>query len=596
MAKENYSTEFYNQQIAKLSVEENKYTQRARIWVVVRLLSFLSIGILAYFTYPYGGYSALGIIATVVLFLVFVRKSAENKEQLNYIKALIEINENEIKGSQHDFSSFDNGQEYIDPQHPFSYDMDVFGDSSFFQLFNRTVTKKGEKALVDRLLNGYENPSKSAEAVDELTNKKEWYQGYLAHGSTLEKEATEVSIEELVKEKHPSKSWMKALIFIYPVVALLLSIAYLNDFISGLYFSIGFILLFIPVRQSLKTTNALHQSLSKVGQRIEAMRNQLTNMEKEDFTSELMTEYKKKLFHTDKNAKQGLTELSKLVKNAEYRNNILVAILLNFYLAWDFRLLIKMEQWNNNYSSQVQEWEKIVYEMEALISGANYRYNFKKFTTTPTLHSDLKGAITLTQLGHPIIPTRKLVRNDFNLSSAEQFAIVTGPNMAGKSTFLRSIGINLMIARAGFHVMAEKFEFPDMKLYSSMRTSDDLKDETSYFHAELLRLRFIVDAIERGEKVFIILDEILKGTNSKDKEEGSARFLQKLNQLEARGIIATHDLSLTQLANVYTSVINKYFDTEINGDDISFDYCIRNGVAKNMNASFLLRKMGLIDN
>jgi hypothetical protein len=595
MTKENYSTAFYKKRIEELTIELKKYTKRSRIWVAVRLISFLSIGILAYFTYPYGGYSALGIVATVILFLIFVRKSAENKDQLNYVKALIRINENEIKGCQHDYSSFDDGEEYMNPQHPFSYDMDIFGKGSFFQLFNRTVTKKGEKALVKRLLNGVETPLESAEAIDELKDKKEWYQDYLAHGSTLDKEATEVSISDLLKDEYPAKSWMKALSIVSPIIAFIAFAAYYFDFIGGIHFAIATIIIFIPIRQSLKTTNQLHQSLSKVGFRVAAMRNQLMRMEQENFSSKLMKDYHKELFQAENNGKQGLTELSKLVKQAEFRNNILVAIFLNFFFAWDFRLLISMEKWNNQYTSHVERWEEIVYEMEALISGAIFRYNFDKNTTVPSLTDKKDGAIELIKLGHPIIPLQKLVSNDFTLSSIQQFAIVTGPNMAGKSTFLRSIGVNLMLARAGFHVFAEKFVFPDMHLYSSMRTSDDLKDETSYFHAELLRLRFIVDAIERGENVFIILDEILKGTNSKDKEEGSAKFLQKLNQLEARGIIATHDLSLTNLANVYTSVVNKYFDTEINGDDISFDYCIRNGVAKNMNASFLLRKMGLID-
>ncbi|HLV40890.1 MAG TPA: hypothetical protein VKY37_01330 [Brumimicrobium sp.] len=595
MTKENYSTAFYAAQLKSLSKELKKYTQRARIWVVIRLISFVSIGVLAYFTYPYGGYSALGIVATVVLFLVFVRKSSENTDQLNFVKALIRINENEIKASEHDFSSFDDGQEYTDPNHPFSYDMDIFGKGSFFQLFNRTVTKKGEEALVQRFLNGVTLPSESAEAVDELSEKNEWYQNYLAHGSSLDKEATEVSITDLSDDEYPIKPWMKPLRFILPVFAFAITVAYYFDIINGFQFVIGFALILIPIRQALKTTNRLHQSLSKVGLRIEAMRNQLVSLEKENFTSKLLVDYSNTLFQAEKNGKQGLTELSKLVKEAEYRDNILVAIVLNFFFAWDFRLLVKMEKWKANYAAQVKDWEEILYEMEALISGANFRFNFKKNTTVPQLTKAIDGEIKLIDLGHPIIPLRKLVSNSFTLSSVEQFAIVTGPNMAGKSTFLRSIGVNLMLARAGFHVFADEFVFPDMRLYSSMRTSDDLKDETSYFHAELLRLRFIVDAIERGEHVFIILDEILKGTNSKDKEEGSAKFLQKLNELKARGIIATHDLSLTNLANGYPSIVNKYFDTEINGDDISFDYCIRNGVAKNMNASFLLRKMGLID-
>src|SRR5690554_1624344 len=180
MTKENYSTAFYTEQLNSLSKELKKYTQRARIWVFIRLVTFIIIGLLGYFTYPYGGYSVLGIIVAVVLFLIFVRKSAENTDQLNYVKALIRINEDEIKASQHDFSNFDDGEEYINPNHSFSYDMDIFGKGSFFQSFNRTVTKKGEETLVERLLNGTNAPLKSAEAIDELSSKNEWYQNYLA--------------------------------------------------------------------------------------------------------------------------------------------------------------------------------------------------------------------------------------------------------------------------------------------------------------------------------------------------------------------------------------------------------------------------------
>lgn len=187
-----------------------------------------------------------------------------------------------------------------------------------------------------------------------------------------------------------------------------------------------------------------------------------------------------------------------------------------------------------------------------------------------------------------------MVTNDFQLRSSEQFVIVTGPNMAGKSTFLRSVGVNLALAKAGFSVVAKNFKFPKLKLYSSMRTADNLTEESSYFHAELIRLRFIVDAIDRGEKIFIVLDEILKGTNSKDKEEGSARFLKKLIALKSKGIIATHDLSLTTLANDEPKLKNQYFDSIIEGDNISFSYTIHDGVVKNMNASFLLEQMKLV--
>ena len=595
MTEENYSTAFYASQIEKLSVELKKYAQRSKLWIIIRLLTFIGICLLAYFTFPYTIYATVSILLGIVLFLFFIRKSVENKEQLNYVKHRININENEIKAGHHDYSAFYDGKEYINPNHPFSYDMDLFAKGGFFQLFNRTVTKKGEKLLAERLANGINYKKESTDAIDELTNKKEWYQGYLAHGSTLEKEVTEVDIDAAVQKDFPIKKFIPALRFILPVLAIGISLAYYFGLINGLQFLLGAVVVFLPIRQFLKTTNALHQTLSAIGHRVTSMQNQLAIVEHESFSSDLLSKYKEELFLKEKNGKKGLTELSKLVKEAEYRDNILVALFLNFFFAWDFRLLVKMQHWKENYSEYVKNWENIVYELEVLISGANFRFNFQQDTSVPNITNDPNEVIEVVNIGHPTIPLHKLVKNSLTLSSSEQFAIITGPNMAGKSTFLRSIGVNLMLAQAGFHVMAEEFTFPNMKLYSSMRTNDDLNDETSYFHAELLRLRFIVDAVERGEKVFIILDEILKGTNSKDKEEGSAKFLQKLNQLQVKGIIATHDLSLTQLSNVYTSIVNRYFDTQIDGDNISFDYCIHNGVAKNMNASFLLRKMGLID-
>ncbi|MFA5574590.1 MAG: hypothetical protein WC994_05990 [Brumimicrobium sp.] len=596
MAQENYSTAYYKKRIEKLTVQLKKLENRSKLWIIIRLFSFLSIISILYFTFPYNLFSTVGIITSTLLFLLFVKKSIENKEQLNYVQQLIEINKNEIKASQFDFSGFSKGEKYINPSHPFSYDIDLFGKNGFFQLFNRTVTKNAEELLTHYLLNGVIDPEKRILSIEELSKNKSWSQNFLAHGKRLENEENKTSIKKTVFKSYDFRSWVNAMQFILPVLTIILTGAFYYDVINFIQFIVIGIILLIPVRQTLKTTNRLHKELSNIGPKIKAMKEQFTIFENISFESPLLVEYQNELFKNRKNGKESLAKLSKIVKQAEYRDNILVAILLNFYLAWDFRLLIEMKKWKETYDYHIETWEDIVYDIETLISGAFFRYNYENQTSAPKLTDNDKKEILIKNIGHPIIPLDKLVKNDFSLTREQQFAIITGPNMAGKSTFLRSIGINIMLANAGFHVMAEEFVFPKMKLYSSMRTSDDLKDETSYFHAELLRLRFIMDAIERGEKVFIILDEILKGTNSKDKQEGSSLFLQKLNKMHVKGIIATHDLSLTTLPEKYPSMVNRYFDTEINGDEISFDYTIRDGVAKNMNASFLLRKMGLIDN
>jgi DNA mismatch repair ATPase MutS len=586
---------YHNERVNVLELEKQKFLNRSRIWVVVRLISFSIIPLTIFFGYPLGGYSALILVAEVILFLFFVRKSAENKEELNFTKHLIQLNENELKALKNDFSAFNDGSKYIDHNHPFTYDMDVFGRDSFFQIVNRTVTNRGESTLAQRLCNGVQDQHLSLESVQELAEHPDWYQSYLAHGMQQKEEVEGVSVANWSKVKINIKSWMKALSVLLPIIAFSLTVLYLWDLINELYFLIGFLLVMMPVRQTLKQTNALHQSLSKLGDGVGAMRKQIEHLEQITFKSALLQKYQNALFQNDKNAAKSLNELSKLVKHAEYRNNILVAILLNFFLSWDHRLIMRTNQWIEQNKDSIEEWEQLIFELEALISGANYRRVFADATTQPHLSDANSAEIKFEGLGHPIIPQKKRVVNDFELSSSQHFAIITGPNMAGKSTFLRSVGVNIMMAQAGFHVMAKSFTFPKLQLYSSMRTSDDLSEDTSYFHAELLRLRFIMDAIDRGEKVFIILDEILKGTNSKDKEEGSRKFLTKLKEKGARGLIATHDLSLTSLAKEFEGIINIYFDTNIDGEEISFDYKLNDGVAKNMNASFLLKKMKLTD-
>lgn len=586
---------YYKNRIATTQAEVNELTKKSRMWVVVRLISFAAIIGGVYATYPQGGWSMVVGIVLIMLFLFFVRKSVENKEALFLAKTILEMNQNELSLlEKHVLDVFDGGEEFKNPKHAFSYDMDVFGANGCFQYLNRTVTKEGKKVLAEKLLNGVEDIPETQEAVQELSEKVTWTQLYRAKGMTAKMDENDLTTtngwgEENVK----TTSVMKIMVYVLPVIGIASTLLYSVDLISGFLFSLIFIAVLAPSLLRVKETNAFAKSLSAIGNRIKAMEEQLACLSKEEFHSPKLKVYYATLFEKEKNGAAALKELSTLLKHVEYRNNVLVAIALNFYLAWDVRITLKAAKWKANYGEYLAGWEHILFELEALISGANLQFNRQDETCYPEINkSDAK--VALIRLGHPLIPSEKLVVNDYVMDEQEQFSIVTGPNMAGKSTFLRSVGVNLMLAKAGFPVLAKKFVFPDLKLYSSMRTADDLSSESSYFHAELVRLRFIVDAIERGEKVFIILDEILKGTNSKDKEQGSASFLEKLVALNAQGIIATHDLKLTELADESTALVNKYFDTTIEGDDITFDYTIRDGVAQNMNASFLLKKMGLI--
>jgi DNA mismatch repair ATPase MutS len=270
---------------------------------------------------------------------------------------------------------------------------------------------------------------------------------------------------------------------------------------------------------------------------------------------------------------------------------MLLGFFINGFLLWDLYQCYQIEEWMKTYSHKAEDWFAIIAEMDALNSLANFTFNHTQYTF-PKL-SEQEGLLEATDFVHPLLDPAKAVTNNFKIED-QQFFIITGANMAGKSTFLRTVSLGIVMANVGLPVCATSFKYSPIKLITSMRTSDSLTDDESYFFSELKRLKFIVDAITT-DNYFIILDEILKGTNSTDKALGSRKFIEKLVASHSTGIIATHDLSLCEVAKELPDVKNHYFDAEIINDELYFDYTIKTGVAQNMNASFLLKKMKIVD-
>lgn len=592
--------ELYDLIEAELTQDKELFAKRSKVFVFLRLITFFAIPTVIYLLYASLSLMFILTFSFLFVFLYLVRKSAENKEKLVYTKIQLSFIELEKTANNGDYSTFYNGERFKDSKHAFSYDLDVFGEGSIYQYLNRTTSPEGEGALADFLKNGKANVHLINEAIEELSDKLSWNLKFRAKGKQFREDLK----GKLPKGKDlaawlnsPQKivPFMKVMQFVLPIVGFSAAFLYYFDLINGAQFSIAFVLVMLPIQRKLRKTNQLHAKLMLFQDEIKSLTGQMEMLKNYNFDSSLIKEMKSMFFQQENNAFVALNKLKNIQKQFEYRNNILVAILLNFFFCWDYRYTIALEKWRENHGRDVEKWQEQLNNLEVLISGAVFLSNRRSDVVFGKLLPVNDSNINTLGVGHPLIPSDKLVRNDYQLASSVNFSIVTGPNMAGKSTFLRSIGTALILAKAGFPVVASRFEFPELNLYSSMRTSDDLKSESSYFHAELIRLRFIVDAIERGESVFIILDEILKGTNSKDKEVGSAKFLQKLVNLKAKGIIATHDLKLTELSENNQALKNMYFDTTISGDEITFDYLIRDGVAKNMNASFLLNKMGLTD-
>ena len=283
-------------------------------------------------------------------------------------------------------------------------------------------------------------------------------------------------------------------------------------------------------------------------------------------------------------------EYSKLLDALDQRNNIIIAVLGNGFFLRDLYQVYKIEKWIATYKDKVEQWFKVIAFFDAQNSLANFAFNHPNYVF-PEIKTN-SNVIKATNLGHTLLKETQRIDNDFIIKN-QQFFIITGANMAGKSTFLRTVSLSIVMANVGLPVCAEHFEYSPIKLITSMRTSDSLVEDESYFFSELKRLKFIVDEIENDD-YFIILDEILKGTNSTDKAIGSKKFVQKLVASNSTGIIATHDLSLCEIEKELNEVENYYFDAEIINDELNFDYQLKDGICKNMNASFLLKKMKIV--
>jgi hypothetical protein len=582
--------QFYEEQLIvhqRLLTEAKK---KHRLFTLARLFSFLLI-VLSFYFVGWKTILWLVVVPQIILFVYLVNRWLDAKLDKEKEELFIQWNQAEIDVLNGDWSYFDDGTQFKESNHPYAHDMDLFGPKSVYQYVNRTVLPLGAKRLAQTLAYGAKEKRLNQIMIDELSHQIEWTQNFIVESKVhLNDEQRQQSLEGLQEVSLEYKA-LSILRWILPAVSWSSIIAYNMGLITGNILILIGLLVMVVIGSKLKHTNLWMSALSSRAEKIEVLYKQVHHLQKLQFQTQEGKEFYNYLFN-DLKIENGLKDLLAIRKRAEYRMNVVVGVLLNYLFAWDFQVIDRSKKWFASYGDKMLQWETLLAEVEVWISGAVYKFN--RGNTCFAIESQDKQ-FEIIALVHPFVAAEKQVTNDFKLFQQESFLIITGPNMAGKSTYLRSVGWAIISANAGFPILAKSCKMPTVKLYSSMRTADDLTKESSYFHAELSRLRFIMDAIERGEQVFVILDEILKGTNSKDKEQGSAGFLIKLNNLKVKGIIATHDLSLTELSVTTTSFKNVYFDSIIENDELYFDYLVRDGVCKNMNASFLLKKMKLVD-
>ena len=536
-----------------------------------------------------------GLIAAVA-FPFVLQWHRKKSEQILFKQTLVEINANEIDFLEQRELPFDDGSEYHDVTHPYAFDLDIFGKKSLFQYLNRTATHIGKSYLAGSLQSILPNEliEKKQAAIKELAVKNIWRQEILAHAKIARDSKSVYTniVDWSLSLKKNVPLYLRVLSFVSPVVLFTLLITSLFDN-SGWYLKGAeglFLVHLMLIGSQLKTIRKEIVEADKIESLMQQYSLILKHIEQENFQSEYLQSLKEKLTNNGISAGKELDVLAGLFARVQTIQNAVGSLLMNGFFLYHIHSLHALLQWKTLYAHKVAKWTTVIGEIEMLNSYANLAFNNPDFTY-PELNSNY--TIELQDTGHPLIESGKRVCNTIAFQDGN-FVILTGSNMSGKSTFLRTLGVNMVLAGAGAPVCASAAYIHPLPVIVSMRLSDSLSDSESYFFAEVKRLKQLVQTLDQ-RKCFVLLDEILRGTNSDDKRSGTIEFIKKVVEKQGIGIIATHDLEVCNTTEQYPGrLFNKCFEVEIINDELIFDYKLREGICKNKSATFLMKKMGVI--
>jgi len=589
--------EFYQGQSEDCTKQLAGISSRLKWLAFFRLLAFLMIFV-PFFIFGLRGWISLPVsLAAIFVFFFLVKKHIQTERKQKEAAIRKKLAEDELLALDHKFNQFKNGSEFSDPDHFYSYDLDLFGEGSLFQFLNRTVSVGGKEKLADWLsspdLTG-KTINEKQKAIRELSVNNEWRMKFRVAGllfeedEPLHKEMLDWSAKGL---QLPKASLIKIFLWLLP----LLTFAALVPAFLG--FSKLFVWSMVVVQWGLlvyfrKEISFYFQYFGRKTALLDKYLSVLKIIETSEFKAENLVGLKQRTINPEPAGKT-ISALKTWADRFEYRQNIIVMFLLNSLLLWDIRCMFHLWSWHNKNHSKLAAWLDVIAEFDAFVSLANYAANQSQFVYPEVVENDF--VYSAKELGHPLLESSKRICNDFEITGWSKVMIITGANMAGKSTFLRTVGINLLLACTGAPVCAAKLKFTPVLLYTNMRTTDSLQKEESYFFAELKRIKRVLDLLEQGIPVFVILDEMLKGTNSVDKLNGSKALVEKLTRLKSVSLVATHDLKLSEMEyEIPGKVENRCFEIRIVNDEMIFDYKLTRGITQTMNATFLMRKMGII--
>jgi len=589
---------YYTQQLEEARQKLTLLKAKKNTLGWLRLISILVPLILGFALLPEHMAAAVTcIIICIACFIYVVSLDVDNSAVIELTERHISINENEIAALHHTYSNLDDGKRFEPEEHAYAADMDIFGKYSLYQYINRCESEQGCALLAQRLLEPLpvNDIHASQEAIKELASQVKWRQLFQNFGKSAHiTSQTQRRIEQWLQapEKIFTPSYIKQLLVIYPLLPVAIVILYAYDFITFGRFSFIMILLLFLSSAFTKKINQLHSYVSRMAEEINTLHLQLQHTAKEQWQSTKLREIQLLVKEENKNAHTELLKLKKILDRFDARLNIIVIPFLNTFLLWDIRQAVSLEQWKQSNSISVAKWFNCIAQMEVINTFATLCYNHPGWCFP--VFADEYFHFKAIETGHPLIPPGKRITNSCTVNGSGQVMLITGSNMAGKSTFLRSLGVNTVLSMTGAPVCAKQFEITPVNLISSMRIADNLAENTSTFYAELKKLQKIIEKVNKHEKIFILLDEILRGTNSLDRHTGSVALLKQMVQEKSVAVIATHDIALSQLEEQYPLAVHNYhFDVQVKGEDLFFDYRLKEGVCKSMNASILMKKIGI---
>lgn len=570
--------------------------KKANLITIFRLILFVLICYHGYKIYVnhYSSKFILMLIIEVILFIIGIFLHKITYDKVHKEEGIIKIDEKNIMRINGEWFNFEDiGEEFINYDHNYGTDLDIVGKNSLFQMINSTGTYYGRNKFAKDLLSpdfSHEELKKRHEAIKELSEN---YNFAVENEYNFSLVGVDNNFPNLILELENKKRFIKSKLLkvLFKITSLVTTLSLLYSLISQNTYSFLITNCFIIIQLFLwivgyLQANAYVGVMKKLAPKISKYDEVISHIVNNELKSDKLCKIKKSM----EKAKVGINELSKIASNINQRNNGAMCIILNTLFLWDYKNAIDLDNWKQKYSHEVKDWFETLGEVESLISFANLPRVCTNMSL-PTMTNE-NNKINSTNLGHPLINNKSRVCNDFILDN--NIYIISGSNMSGKTTFMRTVGINMVLASAGSYVCASNMTFSKMKIVTSMRIRDDLSDGISTFYAELKRIKKIIDLSKENPHTLFLIDEIFRGTNSVDRLKGAEGVLKELCKIGVSGMITTHDLEVCNLETENSHILNCSFNEHYENNEIYFDYKLKKGKSQTTNAEYLLRKIGIL--